>query len=272
MGGRGSESTLHNSKERELARLFNATRGPVHREIMRQAHETAREFTADHPIARGALDGIMSYDEFRKRYPDIWKQYKSDEETYRSTLTAYAFTQHVGNGHSVIALNPARMNPQTLYRTYRNDQQGENPYHPRGTTARDIVTHEMGHVAHRVWDSMEAHSNSPIAYMGLANAAYRLLNNNHARNSNEFARGYANAVSNVSGYATNSDRELVAEALADVRANGKNAKPMSRAINYVLNNRETALQRVLQLNKTSAKKYAKRSAKKYAKNTTRKRT
>lgn len=262
MGGRGSESTLHNSKERELARLFNATRGPVHREIMRQAHETAREFTADHPIARGKVDGIMSYDEFRKRYPDIWKLYKRDEETYRNTLTAYAFTQHVGNGHSVIALNPARMNPQTLYRTYRNDQQGENPYHPRGTTARDIITHEMGHVAHRVWNRMAAHSNSPIAYMSLANTAYRLLNNNHARNANEFARGYTNATSNVSGYATNSDRELVAEALADVRANGKNAKPMSRAINYVLNNRETALQRVLQLNNRAAKKHAKSTIRK----------
>lgn len=247
MGGRGSESTLHNSKERELARLFNATRGPVHREIMRQAHEVAREFTADHPIARGALDGIMSYDEFRKRYPKIWERYKKNEDLYKATLTAYAFTQHLGNGHSVIALNPARMNPKTLYRDYAEDRSGPHPFHPTGTMARDVTYHEMGHAAHNAWNAARIRLQHPYAPMSLTSIASLLVDNNRSRTPREFENNTARAAARISGYAGRSEHELVAEALTDARANGRNAQPLSRAINYTLNNHEKALDRAQRL-------------------------
>ncbi len=261
MGGRGSESTLHNSKERELARLFNATRGPVNKEIMRQAHEVAREFIADHPIVQGKVHGIMSYDEFRDRYPKFWERYKKDKDLYEATLTAYAFTQHLGNGHSVIALNPALMNPKTLYRKYAEDRSGPHPFHPTGTMARDVTYHEMGHAAHNAWDAERIRLQHPYARMDLAAAATVIMDNNRSRTKRELSDNYHRAAARVSGYAGRSEHELVAEALTDVRANGRNAQPLSRAINYTLNNHEQALKRAQQLFERAQRKRTQKRAK-----------
>ncbi|PKU90749.1 hypothetical protein CQR46_0945 [Bifidobacterium pseudolongum subsp. globosum] len=261
MGGRGSESTLHNSKERELARLFNATRGPVHREIMRQAHETAREFTADHPIARGKVDGIMSYDEFRKRYPEAWDLYKQNESDYRTTLTAYALTHPLPNGHSVIAVNPALMNPRILYRTYLRDQRATPPFHPAGTTARDIIYHEMGHAAHHAWDAERRRIQSPYAQLNLVTTASLLMLNNGHRSDSEGNKSFRRAAARVSEYAKKNDYELVAEALADARANGKHAQPLSRTINYTINNHEKAIKRAQRLLESRYRKRMQKRAK-----------
>ena len=196
--------------------------------------------------------------------------------SYTRLRTPLSYNMHLLDGITLTEHGTPTIRP--YHGPLPDTMRGFNELMSRKPAARIHATNECAHFFlddyqfERCWNRPELYPPILGECAMTLTPDYRLLNNNHARNSNEFARGYANAVSNVSGYATNSDRELVAEALADVRANGKNAKPMSRAINYVLNNRETALQRVLQLNKTSAKKYAKRSANKPAKNTTRKRT
>lgn len=108
-------------------------------------------------------------------------------------------------------------------------------FHPKGTTSDHIITHESGHILEKALLD-KAYANDPYgrqaAFFGRTEAK-RIVKNavTAIKKTPEGKRARTESlIGQISKYASKNRSETLAEAVADYRANGVNAKPLSRAI------------------------------------------
>ena len=148
----------------------------------------------------------------------------------------------------------SKHNPQ-IQKMYASNTMGANNYHPKGTTAKDIITHELGHIIffehigrmnrrltkHDIADmyevSMWASSKgkaSGTTSKYIENELTQALTKALGSTPQHGILGYANPrfkhPTAISGYAATNYHELVAESIADYVVNGDKASPLSQEI------------------------------------------
>ena len=155
-----------------------------------------------------------------------------------SRSNAYASASMSGK----LQLNPNLMgDPAKLDASYAHDVQTH--WHPEGTTGAHISSHELGHLLE-----------SAMVFKNIRDASYYgTVDRINAWNKHRFAtkvvgeaakavkktaagKGLTNdqLVSQISRYASTNRSEAMAEAVADYRANGSRAKPLSQEIWKIL--------------------------------------
>ena len=198
--------------------------------------------------------------EMKQKYPQQLRFLKSvdaytDPGSILGVSMACANPNHIKINTEVFS----KHNPQ-LQKMYASGTFGNTPYHPKGTTAKDIITHELGHVMFfehlgRMNRRLTKHDfRDEFDYLTWANnkgggtgktATYVADEINKAlatalgsQPKHNFL-GYANPKfkhpTAISGYAATCPHELMAEAVADYMANGSNASPFSKELVKILN-------------------------------------
>lgn len=108
-------------------------------------------------------------------------------------------------------------------------------FHPKGTTSDHIVTHESGHILEKALLD-KAYANDPYgrqaAFFGRTEAKRIVKNAVMSIKKTPEGKGARteSLIGQISKYASKNRSEPLAEAVADYRANGAKAKPLSRAI------------------------------------------
>ena len=131
-----------------------------------------------------------------------------------------------------IFMNDIFQDRQNLENSYQHDLRTH--WHPEGTTADHIVTHEMGHLLERAliqklnvssWQEAEEwvkHRQSSRIVSEACKIAKKTPEGKGLKNNQ--------LIEQVSRYATKNRGETLAECVADYKANGANAKPLSVAV------------------------------------------
>lgn len=221
MGGRGSDSVLHRHNDQPPHERHVT---PLHPETERQAWQTIREFSHEHPVVANHVHELLSESQYELLHGPL---------TAGTKRGAYAATYMTGHGESGIFINNALDRTGHGYRSYRYDR--EQGFHPASSNKRDIIYHEMGHAATNSWGYQVNGTVKPTKTVArqIINRATKLM---HAHGVSTQRK--REMIRRISGYAAKNPAETVAEALVDVRANGRNAQPISRAINNVINHPE----------------------------------
>lgn len=140
----------------------------------------------------------------------------------KSSANALGYYDHQAR---TIAINDKYFNAAMESAYAECVKQGFHPSNGNKTGLQAVVAHEFGHaITQAVGERMGEYH--------LDNAADRIVN--EARKSTKH-KGVVQMASKISRYATASNAEAVAEAVADVYCNGKKAKAESRAIVNVMN-------------------------------------
>lgn len=107
-------------------------------------------------------------------------------------------------------------------------------FHPEGSTARSITSHEAGHILEAHLVRLEyGYTNDAVAAWNKCKVATRIVGQ-ASRNLKKTPEGkgtrIADQIKSVSGYATKNRSETLAECVADYISNGSNAKPLSKEV------------------------------------------
>ena len=128
-----------------------------------------------------------------------------------------------------VAFNERYFDAQKLAEVYADSvRSGFHPSNGSKTAIQAVAAHEYGHAL----TDVAARKMGITGFMALHSAADRIVN--EARRLTT-SRGVVQMAQKISGYATHSNAETIAEAVADVYCNGWDAKPESRAVVYTLN-------------------------------------
>lgn len=164
---------------------------------------------------------------YKEEFPDL-KNQKPIELKTSTARSSYAFqTSNAIDGDKGISLAQAMKNKQLVNQHYENDV--KRNFHPEGTTANDIVAHEMGHalvsrIVHKSYDTPTAR----MADMKTGKTSANIVKSSYDKLKNK--ETISKEVSKISRYAMKNPDETIAEACADVFANGNKAKPLSKEI------------------------------------------
>ena len=124
-----------------------------------------------------------------------------------------------------IAVNKAYFNKNMATAYNECEKIGFHPSKGNKTAMQAVVSHEIGH---QLTDAI----GKKIGSSNIESAADRIVNEARKKTSH---RGVVQMASKISRYATHSNAEAIAEAVADVYCNGKKAKNESHAIMNVIN-------------------------------------
>lgn len=153
----------------------------------------------------------------------------------------------------------SKHNPQ-LENMYKQSTMGNRNYHPKGTTARDVITHELGHIMFHEhlgrmtrrlnkgrdlgdeWDYLlwackkGGGSGKTAKYVQneMDMALTKALGSTPQHNILGYANPKFNHPTAISAYASTCPHELMAEAVADYVANGSKASPLSQELVKIL--------------------------------------
>ena len=193
----------------------------------------------DAGLDAGDIVGTKSFMSERGNYDadDVLQAFKDVSDEYGYIVEDIEIAELTGKGADVlayydganVAFNQSYLKGDTMNRAY--DACVESGFHPgRGnkTALQAVAAHELGHGL----------TDAVAVKMGLNGArkidtaATNIVN--EARKSTKH-RGVVQMASKISKYATYSNAEAVAEAIADVYCNGKKARSESRAIVAVVN-------------------------------------
>lgn len=146
-----------------------------------------------------------------------------------SLSDTYAF---VYGGTSVHVNEKYFSDRENLYKTYANDV--KTGFHPKGTDAADIVAHEFGHVAHNMivqkYRGSSTFMNAKVkSGEDIINTIVRRANTNANKTTGKTEK-LTTRVKQISHYAGRNNHETIAEAFADVYANGSRANALSTEI------------------------------------------
>ena len=127
-----------------------------------------------------------------------------------------------------IAINSSYLNSERMNEAMK--QCAESGFHPsmgNKTGMEAVVSHELGHALTDMVGSKMG-----ITGINLTNESATAIVNEARKQTKH--RGVVQMASKISGYATHSNAEAIAEAIADCYCNGKKAKSESRAIKSVV--------------------------------------
>lgn len=231
MGGRGSGSGRGNSARdtRDIGEL---------RQYMKDHHGVHVHASADKVDFNVVREAAAEIESLLQEFPQA-SQGIHELNGSEGRKNAYASASLNGK----LQLNPALMGDQAaLMRSYERDV--KNGFHPEGTTGAHISSHELGHLL----ESAMIHKEFGVGYDYQSQ-----FNRINAWNKNKIAtrviseaaravkktaagKGLTNdqLVAQISRYATKNRSEAMAEAVADYRANGSRAKPLSQEIWKIL--------------------------------------
>lgn len=141
---------------------------------------------------------------------------------------AYAFASNDG-----VYINKNKFqNSEQIERSYASDV--KSGFHPKGTTAGDIVVHEYGHVAETMLNRKYPVGST---FMGVTvtsrNSASNIMAQKAVKSANTATgkkQGINAWANSVSRYANKNRSEFIAEAFSDWYANGKKANKVSQEI------------------------------------------
>ena len=128
-----------------------------------------------------------------------------------------------------IAINSTFLNSKKMNEAYQKCV--ESGFHPSSgskTGMEAVVSHELGHALTDMVGSKMG-----ITGINRTNESATAIVNEARKQTKH--RGVVQMASKISGYATHSNAEAVAEAMSDVYCNGKKARTESRAIVDVMN-------------------------------------
>lgn len=128
-----------------------------------------------------------------------------------------------------IAINSTFLNSEKMNEAYQKCV--ESGFHPSSGSKSGmeaVVSHELGHALTDMVGSKMG-----ITGINRTNESATAIVNEARKQTKH--RGVVQMASKISGYATHSNAEAVAEAISDVYCNGKKAKAESRAIVDVIN-------------------------------------
>lgn len=134
-------------------------------------------------------------------------------------------------GDGTVYLNRKYFANGDLERKYANDV--KVGFHPKGTTAVDIIAHEYGHVAHGVIEGKYKNGDKLFGQTVRGNNVTNIIvetaanNLNKRTGQNRLAGSWA---STISRYANTNPSEMIAEAFSDWNANKGKAKQISKEI------------------------------------------
>ena len=126
-----------------------------------------------------------------------------------------------------VAINSAFLNSEKMNDAYKKCV--ESGFHPSSGSKSGmeaVVSHELGH-------SLTDVVGAKMGITGGIDASATAIVKEARKQTKH--RGVVQMASKISGYATHSNAEAVAEAIADVYCNGKKAKSESKAIVNVMN-------------------------------------
>ena len=132
-------------------------------------------------------------------------------------------------GGAGIAINSTFLNSKKMNEAYQKCV--ESGFHPSSgskTGMEAVVSHELGHALTDMVGSKMG-----ITGINRTNESATAIVNEARKQTKH--RGVVQMASKISGYATHSNAEAVAEAMSDVYCNGKKARAESRAIVGVMN-------------------------------------
>lgn len=167
-------------------------------------------------------------------YPEYTSQLK--EITDYGNNASFAAT----HGNDMLTNIAYFGNTKTLDAMYQRTV--ESGFHPKGTTWKDIVTHEMGHVVVRglinkaySTDAARAKAWGGSKFSGdIVRSATKQVQDNYKAYGFKTKPTQDALRKGISGYATKNYHETIAEAWADYHANGNNSQPLSRAVYDVI--------------------------------------
>ena len=137
-------------------------------------------------------------------------------------VNALAYYDWEGN----IAVNEKYFNDKVMDDVYKSCvESGFHPSNGNKTAMQAVVSHEIGH-------GLTAEVGKKLGINDLDATATVIVK--EARKQTKH-KGVVQMTSNISGYATHSNAEAIAEAVSDVYCNGKKAKSESRVIVNVMN-------------------------------------
>ena len=128
-----------------------------------------------------------------------------------------------------IAINSTFLNSEKMNEAYQKCvKSGFHPSSGSKSGMEAVVSHELGHALTDMVGSKMG-----ITGINRTNESATAIVNEARKQTKH--RGVVQMASKISGYATHSNAEAVAEAISDVYCNGKKAKAESRAIVDVIN-------------------------------------
>ena len=167
-------------------------------------------------VTRGEVTRVLK--DFQKEFGLNYNNTRIAELKPKSNALAY----YDGTG---IAINKNYLNSKTMNDTYQDCvKSGFHPPSGSKSGMEAVVSHELGHALNDMIGSKMS--------MDIDKSATKIVN--EARKQTKH-RGVVQMASKISGYATHSNAEAIAEAVSDVYCNGKKARAESRAIVNVMN-------------------------------------
>lgn len=226
MGGRGSSSGAKGATARNSpsgAQSFGELKGYMQAQGVRLGAGLEGK---DLGMLKTASEEIIN---IRKEFPQAAGAFAElNGEEARAGVYASA-SRITGN----IMISDMMSNVEKARQTYNLDV--ALGFHPKGTTSDHIITHESGHILEKALLD-KAYANDPYgrqaAFFGRTEAKRIVKNAVTAIKKTHEGKGARteSLIGQISKYAGKNRSETLAEAVADYRANGVNAKPLSRAI------------------------------------------
>lgn len=146
---------------------------------------------------------------------------------------AYAYAEFYG----IITLNSKKYGSDPdLESSYERDVKAN--FHPAGTTAKHITSHEAGHILERALiDKYVENERLKVKAWNSHTYSGKVISE-ATKNAKKTAGGKGKRknklIAEVSGYANKNRAETLAECVADYAANGDRAKPLSIEVHKIL--------------------------------------
>ena len=185
--------------------------------------------TEDFKYARLDVNRQFGY-EIDKLGQDMMNEFPALRDTQIQLYTSNSNVYALG-GNGTVYLNRKYFANENLERSYANDVKAG--FHPKGTSAIDIVAHEYGHVAHDTIIGKYKNGDTLFGQTVKGNNVPNIIVETAANNLNKQTGSNKNAgqyASMISRYANYNPSEMIAEAFADYNANKNKARPISREI------------------------------------------
>lgn len=229
MGGRGSSSGAKGSAQNGVSSARN------YNELKAFMQTQGIQFGAG--LENKDLELLKSVSEemlyFKNEFPQAANSIRAIEGKDFITDLAEANISSRYTGGGTIYLSQKFNNLQTLKSAYQHNV--ETGFNPSGATYINLASHEIGHLLEGAVMDKKYGGNIVERAQALTSKreAKRILSN-AAVAAKKTADGKGKSTIElklqISKYATKNPSETLAEAVADFRANGPGAKPLSRAV------------------------------------------
>lgn len=185
-------------------------------------------------------DVFLEVDSLAEEFPIIMDAVGDMAVIREKGTYAAVFNNFVG-GKTMMKVNPYFFSDRE-YIQMEYEQDLKVGYHPKGTTYRDLLVHEMGHVIERELVARRYPDNnlerSRAMKDGVISGEILKEAYNNLKSDPQYKKSTMKGLrKEISEYALKNSKETLAEALADWHANGDEAKPLSKEIIRILKER-----------------------------------